>query len=465
MTKIIVRGGQRLSGTVRVSGAKNAVLPILAASLLAAEGDSVIYDVPLLDDVMTIQKVLGSLGAKLTYNNDTMRISAKTISTCEAPYELIRKMRASFLVMGPLLARIGKVRISLPGGCAIGTRPIDQHLKGFEAMGAEITLGQGFIEASTKTRLKGAKIYLDVASVGATENIMMAAALAEGTTILENAAKEPEIVDLANYLNAMGAKVRGAGTGLIRIEGVDQMHGANHNVIPDRVEAGTYMIAAAITGGDVFIEGAIGDHLTPVISKLQEMGVEITESDNGIRVRASKNLKSVDVKTLPHPGFPTDMQSQMMALLLVSEGTAVVTETVFENRFMHVEEFQKMNAQIKIEGRSAFVSGNIPLSGAKVCATDLRAGAALICAALRADGETEVSGIHHVDRGYVDITGKLASLGAFVRRVEAVDTSAVISDNETQVAVAAGNVADKGPVSSYKREKEVPVLKVQPTWA
>ncbi|MFX3634084.1 MAG: UDP-N-acetylglucosamine 1-carboxyvinyltransferase [Candidatus Pristimantibacillus sp.] len=466
MTKIIVRGGQRLSGTVRVSGAKNAVLPILAASLLAAEGDSVIYDVPLLDDVMTIQKVLGSLGAKLTYNNETMRISAKSITTCEAPYELIRKMRASFLVMGPLLARIGKVRISLPGGCAIGTRPIDQHLKGFEAMGAEITLGQGFIEASTKTRLKGAKIYLDVASVGATENIMMAAALAEGTTILENAAKEPEIVDLANYLNAMGAKVRGAGTGMIRIEGVDRMHGANHNVIPDRVEAGTYMIAAAITGGDVFIEGAIGDHLTPVISKLQEMGVEVTESDNGIRVRASKNLKSVDVKTLPHPGFPTDMQSQMMALLLVSEGTSVVTETVFENRFMHVEEFQKMNAQIKIEGRSAFVSGNVPLNGAKVCATDLRAGAALICAALRADGETEVSGIHHVDRGYVDITGKLASLGAIVRRVETAEATAVASENEPQVAVTAGHVADKGSISnSYKREKEVPVLKAQPTWA
>jgi UDP-N-acetylglucosamine 1-carboxyvinyltransferase len=480
MTKIIVRGGQRLKGTVRVSGAKNAVLPILAASLLATEGDSVIYDVPLLDDVMTIQKVLASLGAQLTYNNETMRITAQAITSCEAPYELIRKMRASFLVMGPLLGRIGKVRISLPGGCAIGTRPIDQHLKGFEAMGAEITLGQGFIEASTKTRLKGAKIYLDVASVGATENIMMAAALAEGTTILENAAKEPEIVDLANYINAMGGKVRGAGTGVIRIEGVDQMHGAAHNVIPDRVEAGTYMIAAAITGGDVFVEGAIADHLTPVISKLQEMGVEITESDNGIRVQSGAVLKSVDVKTLPHPGFPTDMQSQMMALLLVSEGTSVVTETVFENRFMHVEEFQKMNAQIKVDGRTAIVSGGLPLTGAKVCATDLRAGAALICAALRADGETEVTGLHHVDRGYVNITGKLAALGAHIYRVEADEenTAAAASkqsaagvvplparDIASVAAVSAAVSSESEPAASYKREKEVAVLKIQPTWA
>ncbi|OME87181.1 UDP-N-acetylglucosamine 1-carboxyvinyltransferase [Paenibacillus sp. FSL A5-0031] len=478
MTKIIVRGGQRLKGTVRVSGAKNAVLPILAASLLATEGDSVIYDVPLLDDVMTIQKVLASLGAQLSYNNETMRITAQTITTYEAPYELIRKMRASFLVMGPLLGRIGKVRISLPGGCAIGTRPIDQHLKGFEAMGAEITLGQGFIEASTKTRLKGAKIYLDVASVGATENIMMAAALADGTTILENAAKEPEIVDLANYINAMGGKVRGAGTGVIRIEGVDRMYGAAHNVIPDRVEAGTYMIAAAITGGDVFVEGAISDHLTPVISKLQEMGVEITESDNGIRVQSSKQLKSVDVKTLPHPGFPTDMQSQMMALLLVSEGTSVVTETVFENRFMHVEEFQKMNAQIKVDGRTAIVNGGMPLTGAKVCATDLRAGAALICAALRAEGETEVTGLHHVDRGYVNITGKLAALGADIHRIELIseeDTAAskpsvsvqvtsVVRDTAAVVAISSTS-SDVDTAASFKREKEVVVLKVQPTWA
>jgi UDP-N-acetylglucosamine 1-carboxyvinyltransferase len=471
MTKIIVRGGQRLSGTVRVSGAKNAVLPILAASLLATEGDSVICDVPLLDDVMTIKSVLASLGARLTYNNETMRISAPIIQSYEAPYELIRKMRASFLVMGPLLARIGRVRISLPGGCAIGTRPIDQHLKGFEAMGAEITLGHGFIEASVKDRLKGAKVYLDVASVGATENIMMAAALANGTTTIENAAKEPEIVDLANYINAMGGKVRGAGTGMIRIEGVERMTGAKHNVIPDRVEAGTYMIASAITGGDVFVEGAIADHLTPVISKLQEMGVEILESDNGIRVKAPKALKGVDVKTLPHPGFPTDMQSQMMALLLVSEGTSVVTETVFENRFMHVDEFQKMNASIKVDGRSAIVTGGVPLTGAKVTATDLRAGAALICAALRADGETEVTGLHHVDRGYVDITGKLAALGADIRRIETEAEIVTVAVEQPvhapglQVAAAAGaKLATAEPVVAFKREKEV-VLKVQPTWA
>ena len=456
MTKIIVRGGQRLTGTVRVSGAKNAVLPILAASLLATEGDSVICDVPLLDDVMTIQNVLASLGAQITYNNEKMRISAPLITSFEAPYELIRRMRASFLVMGPLLARIGKVRISLPGGCAIGTRPIDQHLKGFEAMGAEITLGQGFIEAHAPSKLKGAKIYLDVASVGATENIMMAAALAQGTTTIENAAKEPEIVDLANYINAMGGKVRGAGTGMIRIEGVERMHGATHNVIPDRVEAGTYMIASAITGGDVFIEGAIADHLTPVISKLQEMGVEIVESDNGIRVRSGMSLKAVDVKTLPHPGFPTDMQSQMMALLLASEGTSLVTETVFENRFMHVEEFQKMNANIKVDGRTAIVTGGSKLTGAKVCATDLRAGAALICAALRAEGETEVTGLHHIDRGYVNITGKLASLGASISRVEA--------DNESAVPMMA-TVTAAAETSPFKRENEVAVLKVQPTWA
>lgn len=467
MTKIIVRGGQRLTGTVRVSGAKNAVLPILAASLLATEGDSVICDVPLLDDVMTIQSVLQTLGAQTTYNNETMRVSVPIITSYEAPYELIRKMRASFLVMGPLLARIGKVRISLPGGCAIGTRPIDQHLKGFEAMGAEITLGQGFIEASVRGRLKGAKIYLDVASVGATENIMMAAALANGTTTIENAAREPEIVDLANYINAMGGKVRGAGTGMIRIEGVERLKGARHNVIPDRVEAGTYMIASAMTGGDVFVEGAIADHLTPVISKLQEMGVEITESDNGIRVTATRGLKAVDVKTLPHPGFPTDMQSQMMALLLVSEGTSVVTETVFENRFMHVDEFQKMNANIKVDGRSAIVTGGVPLTGAKVCATDLRAGAALICAALRADGETEVTGLHHVDRGYVDITGKLASLGADIWRVEG-DGDAVAEEAQApavvlQQPVATAKAAESG--ATYKREKEVAVLKVQPTWA
>ncbi|SDE34386.1 UDP-N-acetylglucosamine 1-carboxyvinyltransferase [Paenibacillus sp. UNCCL117] len=417
MSKIIVRGGKKLSGRVRIHGAKNAVLPIIAASLLGMEGESVIHDAPPLDDVMVINKVLESLGVEVEYKHESIRVNATRIATCEASYELVRKMRASFLVMGPLLARMGQARISLPGGCAIGTRPIDQHLKGFEAMGAEIELGQGYIEARVQGRLKGAKIYLDVASVGATENIMMAATLAEGTTLIENAAKEPEIVDLANYLNAMGARIRGAGTGTIRIDGVERLGGAVHTVIPDRIEAGTYMMAAAITNSDLYIEGAIGDHLRPVISKMQEMGVQIDEDENGIRVFASRPLRSVDVKTLPYPGFPTDMQSQMMALLLTADGTSIITETVFENRFMHVEQMVNMNAQIKVEGRTAVISGGSRLQGAKVCATDLRAGAALILAALVAEGDTEITGIHHIDRGYVEITEKLARLGADIRRL------------------------------------------------
>ncbi|KRE73623.1 UDP-N-acetylglucosamine 1-carboxyvinyltransferase [Paenibacillus sp. Soil750] len=416
MSKIIVRGGRKLAGNVKINGAKNAVLPIIAASILGSEGESVIHDAPPLDDVLVINKVLQSLGIEVEYNRQVIRVRARQINTCEASYDLVRKMRASFLVMGPLLARLGQARISLPGGCAIGTRPIDQHLKGFEAMGADIELGQGYIEAKVKGRLKGAKIYLDVASVGATENIMMAATLAEGTTTIENAAKEPEIVDLANYLNAMGAVIRGAGTGVIRIEGVEKLRGCVHTVIPDRVEAGTYMIAAAITGSELYMEGAIGDHLRPVISKMQEMGVTIEEDENGIRVRATGPLRAVDVKTLPYPGFPTDMQSQMMALLMVADGTSLVTETVFENRFMHVEEFANMNANIKVDGRTAIVSGNSKLRGAKVCATDLRAGAALILAALASEGETEITGVHHIDRGYVDITDVLRELGADIYR-------------------------------------------------
>ncbi|MGG4394735.1 UDP-N-acetylglucosamine 1-carboxyvinyltransferase [Paenibacillus thiaminolyticus] len=442
MSKFIVRGGKRLTGTVRVSGAKNSVLPIIAASLLGEHGVSVICDAPPLDDVKTIHHVLEKLGANLTYSNETIRVNAEHLHSYEAPYELVRKMRASFLVMGPLLARAGQARISLPGGCAIGTRPIDQHLKGFEAMGAQIGLGQGYIEAKVNGRLKGAKIYLDVASVGATENIMMAATLAEGTTTIENAAREPEIVDLANYLNKMGAKVRGAGTGVIRIEGVEQLHGAEHTVIPDRVEAGTYMVAAAMTGGDVYVDGAIADHLGPVIAKMEEMGVQIEPDENGIRVRAERPLKAVDVKTLPYPGFPTDMQSQMMALLLVAEGTSVVTETVFENRFMHVDEFNLMSANIKVDGRTAVVTGDAKLVGAKVCATDLRAGAALICAGLVAEGTTEVSGVQHIDRGYVNIAEKLSALGADIYRVS-------LEEQPQEV----------------KEEQEIPLFSAQPTWA
>ncbi|MET1171903.1 UDP-N-acetylglucosamine 1-carboxyvinyltransferase [Paenibacillus amylolyticus] len=448
MSKFIVRGGKRLTGSVKVSGAKNSVLPIIAASLLGEEGQSVIIDAPPLDDVMTINKVLESLGAGVTYRDEVITVNAEKLTSCEAPYEWVSKMRASFLVMGPLLTRMGHTRISLPGGCAIGTRPIDQHLKGFEAMGAEISLGQGYIEARSQGRLRGAKIYLDVASVGATQNIMMAATLAEGVTVLENAAKEPEIVDLANFLNGMGAIVRGAGTGVIRIEGVEKLTGVTHTVIPDRVEAGTYMAAAAISGGDVYIEGAISDHLGSVIAKLEEMGVTIQPDENGVRVIADRPLKAVDVKTLPYPGFPTDMQSQMMALLLASEGTSVVTETVFENRFMHVDEFQLMNAEIKVEGRSSIVTGNAKLKGAKVTATDLRAGAALIIAGLVAEGTTEVGGVHHIDRGYVHLAEKLNGLGADIYR---------ISVDEPKLE------ATKSP--SEKVEKEVPMFKVQPTLA
>ncbi|CUA79640.1 UDP-N-acetylglucosamine 1-carboxyvinyltransferase [Anoxybacillus suryakundensis] len=423
MEKIIVRGGKRLSGTVKVEGAKNAVLPVIAATLLASEGKSVIYDVPELSDVYTIGEVLRHLQADVTVGNNKIVVDASGELSVEAPFEYVRKMRASVLVMGPLLARKGRARVALPGGCAIGSRPIDQHLKGFEAMGATVKIGNGFIDAEVNGKLRGAKIYLDFPSVGATENIMMAAVLAEGTTVIENCAKEPEIVDLANFLNAMGAKVRGAGTGTIRIDGVTTLYGAEHTVIPDRIEAGTFMIAAAITGGNVLVQGAVPEHLTSLIAKLEEMGVTIIEEDSGLRVIAPDKLKAVDVKTMPHPGFPTDMQSQMMALLMKAEGTSMVTETVFENRFMHVEEFRRMNADMKIEGRSVIINGPCQLQGAEVAATDLRAAAALILAGLAAEGYTRVTELKHLDRGYVRFHEKLAALGADIERVrEDIDT-------------------------------------------
>ncbi len=423
MEKIIVRGGKRLSGTVKVEGAKNAVLPVIAATLLASEGKSVIYDVPELSDVYTISEVLRHLQADVTVGNNNIVVDASGELSIEAPFEYVRKMRASVLVMGPLLARKGRARVALPGGCAIGSRPIDQHLKGFEAMGATVKIGNGFIDAEVNGKLRGAKIYLDFPSVGATENIMMAAVLAEGTTVIENCAKEPEIVDLANFLNAMGAKVRGAGTGTIRIDGVTTLYGAEHAVIPDRIEAGTFMIAAAITGGNVLVQGAVPEHLTSLIAKLEEMGVTIVEEDSGLRVIAPDKLKAVDVKTMPHPGFPTDMQSQMMALLMKAEGTSMVTETVFENRFMHVEEFRRMNADMKIEGRSVIINGPCNLQGAEVAATDLRAAAALILAGLAAEGYTRVTELKHLDRGYVRFHEKLAALGADIERVrEDIDT-------------------------------------------
>jgi len=421
LEKIIVRGGQRLYGTVKVEGAKNAVLPVIAATLLASDGKSVIRDVPTLSDVYTINEVLRNLNAEVVFENNTVVVDASRELKVEAPFEYVRKMRASVLVMGSLLARNGRARVALPGGCAIGSRPIDQHLKGFEAMGATVKVGNGFIEAETEGRLKGAKIYLDFPSVGATENIMMAATLAQGTTIIENVAKEPEIVDLANFLNKMGAKVRGAGTGTLRIEGVDVLFGADHNIIPDRIEAGTFMVAAAITGGNVLVKGAVPEHLSSLIAKMEEMGVEISEEMDGVRVIGPEKLKAVDIKTMPHPGFPTDMQSQMMALLLRAEGTSMITETVFENRFMHVEEFRRMNADIKIEGRSVILNGPSNLQGAEVSATDLRAAAALILTGLVSDGVTRVTELKHLDRGYVDFHGKLAGLGADIERVKEAD--------------------------------------------
>jgi len=417
LEKIIVRGGRKLNGTVKVEGAKNAVLPVIAASLLASEGKSLICDVPTLSDVYTINEVLRHLGAEVSFDNHQVMVDASRELSTEAPFEYVRKMRASVLVMGPLLARKGQARVALPGGCAIGSRPIDQHLKGFEAMGATIQVGNGFIEAQVSGRLSGAKIYLDFPSVGATENIMMAAVLAEGTTVIENCAKEPEIVDLANYLNAMGAKVRGAGTGTIRIEGVEVLRGVQHHIIPDRIEAGTFMVAAAITGGNVLVKGAVPEHLTSLIAKMEEMGIEIIEEAEGLRVIGPEVLKPIDVKTMPHPGFPTDMQSQMMALLLRANGTSMITETVFENRFMHVEEFRRMNGDIKIEGRSVIINGPGNLQGAEVAATDLRAAAALTLAGLVAEGYTRVTELKHLDRGYVNFHEKLKAIGADIERV------------------------------------------------
>ncbi|MEK4176652.1 UDP-N-acetylglucosamine 1-carboxyvinyltransferase [Aeribacillus sp. FSL K6-1305] len=417
MEKIIVRGGRKLNGTVKIEGAKNAVLPVIAASLLASEGKSEICDVPKLSDVYTINEVLRYLGAEVRFDGNQVVVDACGELLTEASFEYVRKMRASVLVMGPLLARKGRARVALPGGCAIGSRPIDQHLKGFEAMGATIKVGNGFIDAEVNGRLRGTKIYLDFPSVGATENIMMAAALAEGTTVIENCAKEPEIVDLANFINKMGGNVRGAGTGTIRIEGVDSLHGAKHLIIPDRIEAGTFMVAAAITKGNVLVKGAVPEHLTSLIAKMEEMGVTIIEEEEGIRVIGPETLKAVDIKTMPHPGFPTDMQSQMMALLLQANGTSVITETVFENRFMHVEEFRRMNGDIKIEGRSCIINGPVKLQGAEVTATDLRAAAALILAGLAAEGYTRVTELKHLDRGYVRFHEKLKELGADIERV------------------------------------------------
>jgi UDP-N-acetylglucosamine 1-carboxyvinyltransferase len=401
-----------------VSGAKNSVLPVIAASLLA-EGRSVIDEIPYLNDVKIMCDLVKSLGASVEVSDDQTRlqISCGSLSNNTAPYELVNKMRASFLVAGPLLAKTGSACISLPGGCAIGTRPVDLHLKGFTALGATIAQGHGYIEVKSKGRLKGGMVYLDFPSVGATENIMMAAVLAEGTTTIENAAIEPEIVDLATYLTTMGADIKGAGTDTIKINGVRELRPANHSIIPDRIEAGTYMVAAAITGGDVVVENVVTDHLKPVSAKLKEAGIEVSEELTSIRVKGG-DLKAIDIKTHPYPGFPTDMQSQMTSLMSVACGTSMVIETIFENRFMHVCELKRMGANIKIEGRSAIIEGCSKLTGAQVKATDLRAGAALILAGLAAEGTTEITDIEHIDRGYIRVDEKLSGLGAQIRRVE-----------------------------------------------
>lgn len=419
MEKIVVRGGKHLTGTVKVEGAKNAVLPILAATILASKGQSKLTNVPILSDVFTINEVLSHLNLTVDFNETEKEITLDATKELhyEAPFEYVSKMRASIVVMGPLLARLGHAKVALPGGCAIGTRPIDLHLKGFEAMGAEVHIENGFIEAFAD-QLKGAHIYLDFPSVGATQNIMMAATLAKGTTTIENVAREPEIVDLANFLNRMGAKVIGAGTESIRIEGVTELTGTEHSIIPDRIEAGTFMIAAAVTKGNIFIEDAVAEHNKPLISKLKEMGVQFKDEDNGLRVIGPDKLKATDVKTMPHPGFPTDMQAQMTIAQVFAEGTSTMKETVFENRYMHMEELRRMNAEFKIEGQTLVIYGPAELQGAEVAATDLRAAAALIIAGLVSKGYTRVTHLEYLDRGYYEFHKKLQALGADVERVE-----------------------------------------------
>ncbi len=418
MQKIIINGGIKLKGEVKISGAKNAALPIMAASLLA-QSECIIHNVPRLMDVATMGKLITYLGAEVKgiEENNTISINTKALVKSDAPYELVKTMRASVLVLGPLIVRCGEAKVSLPGGCAIGARPINLHLMGLEKMGAEIKLEHGYVRLKAK-RLKGAKIYLDISTVTGTENLMMAAVLAKGATVIENAACEPEVVDLANFLNKMGAKVFGAGTDVITIEGVDSLKGTEYRVMPDRIEAGTYAAASAITEGDVLLKSCMPKHLDAVISKLRETGAEVTEEADSMRVKRKGRLKASDVKTLPYPGFPTDMQAQFMALMSLAEGTSIITETIFENRFTHVSELKRMGADIKIQGNTAVVKGAARLSGAPVMATDLRASASLIIAGLAAEGETEVSRIYHLDRGYEMIEEKMSALGAKIKRVD-----------------------------------------------
>lgn len=423
MEEIIVQGGNQLKGTVKIEGAKNAVLPILAASLLAEEGTTTLSNVPILSDVFTMNKVIHHLNVDIDFDTDKneVTIDASRQLEIEAPYEYVSKMRASIVVMGPLLARNGHAKVAMPGGCAIGKRPIDLHLKGFQALGAKIIQRDGYIEAIAD-ELIGNNIYLDFPSVGATQNIMMAAVKAKGTTTIDNVAREPEIVDLANILNKMGAKIYGAGTETMRIEGVDHLHAVEHAIVQDRIEAGTFMVAAAMTEGNVLIQDAISEHNRPLLSKLVEMGAKVIEEENGVRIIGPKDLKATDVKTMPHPGFPTDMQAQMTAIQVVANGTSVVTETVFENRFQHLDELIRMNAHVKIDGNVAIIEGGHQLQGALVYATDLRAAAALILAGLKATGRTRVRNLKYLDRGYYKFHEKLQKLGANVERVSSEET-------------------------------------------
>ena len=417
MEKLKVTGGCRLKGEVKASGAKNAALPILAASLLTAD-DLVLHNVPHLSDIRTMGKLLSGLGMTVERPSDTetVRLNAKSLTTLTAPYELVKTMRASIVTLGPMLARFGEARVSLPGGCAIGARPVDQHIKGLQTLGAEVVIDHGYVVAKAK-RLKGAHIVTDMVTVTGTENLLMAATLAEGTTVIENAAREPEVVDLANCLIAMGAKIRGAGTPVIEVEGVSELHGATHSVLPDRIETGSFLVAALMTRGDVTVTHAAPHTLDIVLEKLREAGATVQTGDDWIRVSIDKRPQAVSVRTVPHPGFPTDMQAQFMALDTIAEGTGRITETIFENRFMHVPELQRLGANITVDGHTAVVTGVEALSGANVMATDLSASASLVIAGLVAKGETIVDRIYHLDRGYDHMEVKLAALGAQIERI------------------------------------------------
>jgi UDP-N-acetylglucosamine 1-carboxyvinyltransferase len=416
MQKIVVEGGKRLEGTVAISGAKNAALPILVSCLLT-EGWNTYRNVPDLRDIRTIFALLTTLGVEVAREEGVVRINAANVESQEAPYDLVKTMRASVLVLGPLLARFGRARVSLPGGCAIGARPINLHLKGLEQMGANISLEHGYVDAHARS-LKGAEVYFDIVTVTGTENLMMAAALAKGVTTLKNAAREPEIVALAQALNQMGAQITGAGTPEITITGVEELDPTDVTIIPDRIETGTFMVAAAVTGGDVNIVNCQPAHMEAVIHKIRQTGVTVKQSPEGLRVIGNGKISSVDIKTIPYPGFPTDMQAQFMVLMCLADGMSVISENVFENRFIHVSELQRMGADIKISGRTAVVQGGAPLAGAPVMATDLRASASLILAGLAAQGLTEISRVYHLDRGYEAIEKKLAGLGARLRRME-----------------------------------------------